>query len=163
MFDCLVTILESDSIFRSTGNKPQHPVKFQLGCFLLRYGKCGSDTLDVAQKLLLGFGTVTLYCRQVTQALRRLRNHYIVWPHVQRKTTIKDCIHQRSGFPNCLGAGDGSLFHLTQSPFFYSNLYHCCKKNLAVSFVQESFRWTSACCLGQCSGHCGSPMPVHFI
>jgi len=69
MFDHLIMILEHDLIFWSKGKKPQHPVKFQLGCFLACYGKQGLDTFDIAQKLALGVGTVILYCRHVTCAL----------------------------------------------------------------------------------------------
>ncbi|KAG1872204.1 hypothetical protein F4604DRAFT_1955696 [Suillus subluteus] len=37
-FDRLVQILEQNPIFESTGRKPQRPVRYQLTCFLLRYG-----------------------------------------------------------------------------------------------------------------------------
>ncbi|KAG1859739.1 hypothetical protein F4604DRAFT_1930457 [Suillus subluteus] len=37
-FDRLVQILEQNPIFESTGRKPQRPVRYQLACFLLRYG-----------------------------------------------------------------------------------------------------------------------------
>lgn len=78
--------------------------------------------------------TVTLYCRRVTRALRKLRNRYIAWPDDARRRVISDTIHQRSGFPNCLGSGDGSLIRMTDSPFFHGNLYRCRKKFVAVSF-----------------------------
>ncbi|KAG0707246.1 hypothetical protein DFH29DRAFT_897858 [Suillus ampliporus] len=56
-FDRLVAKLADDPIFTSTGTKPQRHVKYQLGCFLFRYGMRGSDTLRVAKELAIGHGS----------------------------------------------------------------------------------------------------------
>jgi hypothetical protein len=49
-FDQLVAKLADNPIFISTGKKPQRHVKYQLGCFLFRYGMRGSDSLRVAKE-----------------------------------------------------------------------------------------------------------------
>ncbi|KAJ7182931.1 hypothetical protein C8R43DRAFT_941015 [Mycena crocata] len=67
MFDWLVATLSTNPIFMSRGRKPQRHAKYQLGCFLVRYGAIGSDALGTAQKLSIGFGSVFLYCRRTTR------------------------------------------------------------------------------------------------
>ncbi|KAJ7330889.1 hypothetical protein DFH08DRAFT_1084032, partial [Mycena albidolilacea] len=96
--------------------KPQQHVKYQLGCFLIRYGMVGSDTLGTAQKLSLGFGSVFNYCYRVRRAIRELRPQYLGWPTAERKHIIATSIEDVSGFPKCLGAGDGSLIFFLERP-----------------------------------------------
>ncbi|KAJ7140541.1 hypothetical protein C8R43DRAFT_892708, partial [Mycena crocata] len=98
MFDYLVANLAPNPIFETTGRRPQRHVKYQLGCFLIRYGAIGSDTLGTAQKLSIGFGTVFLYCRRVTRSIRELRLKFVGWPAPERKLVIKQNIKDRSGF-----------------------------------------------------------------
>ncbi|KAL1943466.1 hypothetical protein VTO73DRAFT_4541 [Trametes versicolor] len=56
-----VAILSTNPIFISSGRKPQHHVKYQLGTFLFRYGRLGTDSLEVAAKLGIGHGHFTSY------------------------------------------------------------------------------------------------------
>ncbi|KAJ6491204.1 hypothetical protein C8R45DRAFT_1138284, partial [Mycena sanguinolenta] len=114
MFDRVVALISSNRIFQSNGRRPQRHVKYQLGCFLIRYGVMGSDTLGTAQKLSIGFGTVFLYCKRVRHAIRKLRDQFLGWPTPQRKLEIKTYIEDHSGFPRCLGAGDGSLINFDE-------------------------------------------------
>lgn len=115
MFDRLVFMLASNTIFHSPKKKQRH-VKYQLAAFLLRYGQRGSDTLDVACKLGLGLGTVHLYCRRITRALRELRGHHVGWLGDDRKQLVSQRIEARSGFPKCLGSGDGRQIRMTTAP-----------------------------------------------
>ncbi|KAJ3738583.1 hypothetical protein DFH05DRAFT_1408694 [Lentinula detonsa] len=78
MFDRLVFILAPNTIFRSPKKKQRH-MKYQLATFLIQYGQRGSDVLDVASQLGPRLGTVHLYCRRVTRALRELRSHHLGW------------------------------------------------------------------------------------
>ncbi|KAF9064376.1 hypothetical protein BDP27DRAFT_1472259, partial [Rhodocollybia butyracea] len=66
--------------FNQLDEKPQRPVKYQLGTFLIRYGMLGSDSLDTALKLNIGHGTVFLYCHRVTRAIREPKSSYIGFP-----------------------------------------------------------------------------------
>jgi len=126
-------MLQPMHMFQSNGpGHPQCPVHIQLACFLTRYGARGCDTLQVAQTLSLGHGTVFLYCRWVARAFRKWGLKQIVWPDIARKAVISDCFEAHSGFPKCLGACDGSLICLTEAPFGSQGTYHCHKKFPAV-------------------------------
>ncbi|KAF7362660.1 DDE Tnp4 domain-containing protein [Mycena venus] len=128
LFDYLVQVLAPNPIFLSKGRRPQRHVKYQLGCFLIRYGSIGSDTIGTAQKLSIGFGTVFLYCRRVTRAIRELRTQFVGWPTAERKTVIRRDIKDRSGFAKCLGAGDGSLIRFCEVPREDGHLFQSRKK-----------------------------------
>lgn len=137
MFDWLVGILAPNRIFQPLRGRPQRHVKYQLGCFLIRYGSIGSDTLGTAQKLSIGFGTVFLYCKRVCRALRELRRQYIGWPSPERKLVIKTHIKNVSGFSRCLGAGDGSLINFDEIPIQEGPHFMSCKKRFGVGFFSR--------------------------
>lgn len=116
MFYLLHDKISSNRIFESTGRKPQRPVKYQLATFLIRYGLLGSDTLDTALKLNIGHGTVFLYCRRVTRAIRELKSSYIGFPSLGDLQESSRIIQDRIGFPRCCGSGDGSLIRFDEKP-----------------------------------------------
>lgn len=136
MFDYLVDTLSVNPIFESTGKRPQRHIKFQLGCFLVRYGTIGSDTLGTSQKLSIGFGTVFLYCRRVTRALRELRPKFLGWPTPHRKLVIQQDIEDRAGFYKCLGCADGSLIRFGSEPDQDGHLFMSRKKCFGVNICQ---------------------------
>jgi hypothetical protein len=142
MFDYLVQELAPNPIFQSTGRRPQCHIKSQLGCFLIRYGCIGSDAISTAQKLSIGFGTVFLYCRRVTRAIRQLRPRFVGWPTSDRKEVIKQEIKDISGFSRCLGAGDGSLFRFCEIPIEDGHPYQSRKKFWGVGVtIPQSILW----------------------
>ena len=104
-FERLVERLETLDIFESTGRKPQRPVRYQLGCFLIRFGMRGSDTLTTAQMMGIGHGTVHLYCDRVTWALRHFGLQWVQW--TQRGGT-RAWVHARTGLTHCVGLLDAS-------------------------------------------------------
>lgn len=116
MFDRLVYILAPNPLFQSTGRKPQRHVKYQLATFLFRYGTLGSDAIGTAIRLSLGLGTVMLYCRRVTRALRELREQYAGYSNEDDQQASIAAIKQKSGFPRCVGSGDGSLIRHDEKP-----------------------------------------------
>ena len=118
----------------STGWKPQCHVKYQLAAFLFRYGCLGTDSLNIAQKLGIGHGTVILYCRRVVHALRQLRSQYLRWPGEAHRTETADTIELKSGFPMCIGACDGSLIRFCEEPIVEGHVYVSWKKSYSVSF-----------------------------
>ncbi|KAJ3981566.1 hypothetical protein F5890DRAFT_1534736 [Lentinula detonsa] len=65
-------ILQQNTIFVSQGRKPQRHVRWQLACFLIRYGQLGSPVHDTMLKIGIGYGTVILYCRRVIRAFWEL-------------------------------------------------------------------------------------------
>ncbi|KAF9059602.1 hypothetical protein BDP27DRAFT_1497896 [Rhodocollybia butyracea] len=99
MFNVLHDKISSNSVFESRGWKPQRPVKYQLGMFLIRYGTLGSDSLDAALKLNIGHGTVFLYCRCVTRAIQELKSSYIGFPCLEDLQESSRIIEEKIGFP----------------------------------------------------------------
>ena len=152
-FERLVERLETLDIFESTGRKPQRPVRYQLGCFLIRFGMRGSDTLTTAQMMGIGHGTVHLYCDRVTWALRHFGLQWVQW--TQRGGT-RAWVHARTGLTHCVGLLDGTLIQLTAPPRGSGSTFFCRKKFPAVSVLF----WGNDCCqtltteTGQCSGDC---------
>ncbi|THU98345.1 hypothetical protein K435DRAFT_616691, partial [Dendrothele bispora CBS 962.96] len=116
MFYRLVEMLEPNPIFHSKGRKPQRPVKYQLGAFLFRYGSLGSDASGVAHKLGIGFGSVINYCRRVTRAIRELRERFVGFTSEAEQQATMEHIQEVSGFPGCIGSGDGSGIRFDERP-----------------------------------------------
>ncbi len=134
-FDRLVAYLQPCPIFHSSGWKPQRPVRFQLACYLLRYGALGGDPRTVAHKMGVSLGAVFLYCRRVTRAFRQLGyRRVVVWPNQARRAESKADFGE-NGFDECIGVVDGSLIRLTTIPKVQGALYFCRKRYPAVSIV----------------------------
>ena len=151
-----MALIASNPVFTAPrGYKPQRHVKYQLGAFLLRYGRLGTDSLDVAQKLGIGHGTVIKYCQRVARALRSLRPQYLQWPNEQQRVEIAQSIEAKSGFPHCSGSLDG-LYEFMDKPVVQGEVYMSRKKTFAVSFYFfEYFQLTySAYLSDQCSNFC---------
>ena len=81
MFDCLINLLSHDPSFQSRGVKPQRHVKYQLGCFLVRYGMRACDSLETTREPSLGHGTVFVYCKRVSESILTIVSpiHCVVW------------------------------------------------------------------------------------
>jgi hypothetical protein len=139
MFDRLVHILAPNPIFHSPRKQQRH-VKFQLAAFLVRYGQQGSDTLDVAAKLSIGHGTVYNYCKRVSRAIRELGPQYLQWGNQDRKAVVSTAIEAQSGFPKCLGSGDGSQIRIGEEPTVDGEQFRCRKKFISVS-IHESLQF----------------------
>ncbi|KIY61076.1 hypothetical protein CYLTODRAFT_363350, partial [Cylindrobasidium torrendii FP15055 ss-10] len=112
----LIELLSYNPIFKSTGQKPQHPVIYQLGAFLIRYGTLGSNVQWTSLKVSIGIGTVLLYCCRVSRALRELKHQFCTWPADEEQAIIMQDIFQRSGFQNCVGSINGSLICFDEKP-----------------------------------------------
>lgn len=133
-FNKLVALLERNPIFHSCGRRPQRPVGYQLACFLMRYGCRGADSLGVAQRMGISFGSVFLYCRRVTRALRELGLEVVTWGDTERQAVVKDYIYRKTGLPDCLGFLDGTLIKLTHAPENSGAVFYSRKKFPAVSY-----------------------------
>ncbi|KAG2128662.1 uncharacterized protein EDB93DRAFT_153247 [Suillus bovinus] len=132
-FDRLVRLLERNPIFESTGKKPQRPVRYQLACFLLRYGTRGADSMQAVHKLGIGFGTVFMYCKRVVCALRELGLDVVTWGNDDRLQQVATHVMGRSGIPDCVGMLDGSLVRLTEMPERNGFSFICRKKYPAIN------------------------------
>lgn len=132
MFDHLVYSLAPNPIFHSPRKKQRH-VKFQIAAFLIRYGQRGSDSLDVAAKLSIGHGTVHNYCKRVSRAIRELGPRHLNWGNQERKEVVSSAIQAKSGFPKCLGSGDGSQIRFGELPLLDGEQFRSRKKFISVS------------------------------
>lgn len=132
-FQAIAGRLATNPIFQSRGNRPQRPVIYQFGVFLLRYGLRGSPALEPAMKTGIGEGTVFLYCNRVTRALRELGLTCVGWPDEERKRVIKQAFEDRLGLYGVIGVVDGSLIEMTREPTVGAKAYYCRKNFPAVS------------------------------
>ncbi|KAG9029037.1 hypothetical protein FS837_003668 [Tulasnella sp. UAMH 9824] len=132
-FDRVVALLEKNDVFQSSGKRPQRPVKFQLACFLIRYGVRGAETLDPAQKVSLGHGTVFLYCRRVVYAIRCLRHSFVQWPNREKRQENAEAVEEKTGIPGVIGIVDGSLIPFARVPKIDAHLWFTRKKFAGVS------------------------------
>jgi len=107
-------------------------VRYQLATFLMRYGSRGSDAMSAAKKMGIGLGTVWLFCRRVTRALRELGLTVIEWGNEERHAETEQFIRDKYGFEDCIGMLDGSLVRLTDIPMEWGLAYFCRKKYPAV-------------------------------
>ncbi|KAF8835017.1 hypothetical protein BDN67DRAFT_873383, partial [Paxillus ammoniavirescens] len=116
-----------------TGKRLQHPVHYQLACFLMQYGMRGADSLSVAHKLGISFGSVFLYCRRVVRAIHMLGLEAVSWGDEERHAVVSDYIFDHYGLLKCVGILDGSLICLTQMPEKDGFSYICRKKYPAIN------------------------------
>ena len=116
----------------STGKKPQRPAWHQLAVFLRHYGAIGGrHHIDTARDCGVAQGSVYEYIDRVIIAIRSHRRRFLHWPRGDELEDIKDMFAEM-GFPNCIGAIDGSLIKLTTIPLENSIVYYCRKKTYAV-------------------------------
>jgi hypothetical protein len=132
-FDLFCDILAQNQIFTSHGRKPQRHVAWQLGAFLIRYGQLGSPAQDTSFKLGIGFGTIILYCRRVTRAIRELKKQYASWFTEEHQLQTSASIKDKIGFPDCVGNGDGSFIQTSEQPSWMGPAYLSRKGFFAVS------------------------------
>ncbi|KAF8160253.1 hypothetical protein K438DRAFT_1499501, partial [Mycena galopus ATCC 62051] len=133
-FDIFCEILQENPIFTSRGRKPQQHIAWQLSAFLIRYGQLGSPVLDTSLKLGIGYGTVILYCRRVTRAVHELKKKYAPWFSEEDQRATMEKFEEKTGFPNCVGSGDGSLIQTSDKPSWIGTAY--------LSYMQGIFRST---------------------
>ncbi|KAJ7572825.1 hypothetical protein C8J56DRAFT_724866, partial [Mycena floridula] len=62
--------IKDDSVFFSTSNRPQRPVKYQLATFLCRAG--AESAVKAAGIISISEGSVYTYTNRVSKAFRRL-------------------------------------------------------------------------------------------
>lgn len=95
----------------------------------MRYGRLGADAFAVSMHLGIGNGTVHLYCRRVSKAMRQLKRRFVRWDDGE----VSERIQHRTGFPKCSGSGDGSLIRFTEMPIIFGPSYMTRKKFFGVS------------------------------
>ncbi|PLW42860.1 hypothetical protein PCASD_07225 [Puccinia coronata f. sp. avenae] len=97
----LLDEIKSHPVFHNQSNIPQRPVKDQLMVTLKRMGT---------------FGNV--------EAILSLQSKYVCWPDVHGRQEISSHIGSYTGFKQCVGFVDGTLFPLDEKPSVDSQDYY---------------------------------------
>jgi hypothetical protein len=131
-FSKLHDLIMGDPVFENRGPRPQAPVRYQLACYLIRFGNVQS--VKTATALQLSEGSMYNHIRRVTRAFRNLRDLYIRWPgEEERKVLRREA--QKHGFPGAVGATDGSYIPIIDRPRRNPMAFRCRKKFWAVSAI----------------------------
>ena len=104
--------------------RKKRPVEHQLLVFLYRVGKRGSggSSKNVSQFFGVGYGTVNLYVKRITEALNDLKDVFIQWPTNDEKNNMKARM-AAEGWPDCIGIIDGTHIGLEWKPTKYHECY----------------------------------------
>lgn len=100
----------------------------------MRFGMLGADSLRTAMMMGIGHGTVFLYCRRVTRALRELGESQGLVQWGNRRVT-EAWVRERTGLKGCIGMLDGTLIQLTTAPQGSFSIFFCRKKFFAVRII----------------------------
>jgi hypothetical protein len=89
-----------------------------------------------ANNLSISEGTVFLYMKRVTKAIRNCRDNYLRWPNAAEREVLKADM-QELYFPGCLGSVDGTLIRLDDKPLRSPYVYFSRKKFYAVGLYPQ--------------------------
>lgn len=87
------------------------------------YGQLGSPITNTALKMGIAEGTVVLYCRRVTQAIRELHDWFGSWMSETEQKDLESRIFEKIWFPKYVGSGNGSLIPADQMPALIGSNY----------------------------------------
>ena len=106
-------LIKDDPVFTSGGKRPQRPPAHQLAAFLVRMG--ATSGVKSAGGVSIAEGTVFLYCKRGTRALRMIRTNHLAWPGHARRQFLSSEMGV-VGFPGCIGISDGTYIRLAGRP-----------------------------------------------
>jgi hypothetical protein len=133
-FEHVLRCIAGDPVFKNETNSQQAPVEKQLHLALHRFG-CHGNAISigkVARQFGVSEGTAINYTNRVITALLALRRRYLCWykDDVER-SQVKQRIREKSGFPHCLGAVDGTEIVLAKRPVNDAKAYFTRKQRYA--------------------------------
>ncbi|CAJ0874476.1 16553_t:CDS:2, partial [Entrophospora sp. SA101] len=108
-------ILKINPIFHTNAFIKQIDVNFQVSVFLRRLAIKG-DIFTTSSLFGISEGTVILYTNRIIKAILETKNNYVKWPVEQYRHEILGGFQQIGGFPNVIGAIDGTHINLTNAP-----------------------------------------------
>ena len=145
--------IRNDPVFVSNGRRPQRPPLIQLATFLCYVG--GESGIKTAAFCATAEGTVWLYIRRVTRAVRKLRDLFISWPSYSERDNISMRMGNL-GFPGCLGSCDGSYLRSATKPNENGYAYYCHKGFYAVFPATFRFIYLQMLTICSIAVHCTS-------
>lgn len=132
-FWAIVELIQPNEVFVSRGRRRQRPVYHQLAAFLIKYGSMGSRSTFTSLLTSVGDGTVPIYVKRVTHALRFLGLTSVGWPTAERKREIKAAFQDMCGLDGIVGVLDGTLIDLEKRPEGSEESFRSRKGTIAVS------------------------------
>ncbi|KAG2798639.1 hypothetical protein PC129_g20324 [Phytophthora cactorum] len=114
----IVNLIPDHTIFSNMYNVPQTPSWCQLMVALYRFGCDGNGASigKLARHFRCAEGTVELFTDRWIIALVALVDQVVTWPDADECAEISARIEDVSGFRQCIGLVDGTLFPFTEKP-----------------------------------------------
>src|SRR2546429_1547294 len=110
----IVNKIHNHEIFLSQPRQ-QASIEKQLAVVLYRLG--GKTTIwDICSKFGIAEGTVQLFTSRIIVALKSLKSQVIIWPRNDYHQEVHKGFEEKYGFPNIIGALDGSHMNLFEAP-----------------------------------------------
>ncbi|ETI39378.1 hypothetical protein L914_00399 [Phytophthora nicotianae] len=117
-FAQIVELIQGHPVFFNNSNVPQTPAWCQLLVALYRFG-CDGNGVSIG-KLACHFrcaeGTIEHFTDRCIVALVALEAEVVTWPDAREREEISFRIEEVSGFRQCLGFVDGTLFPFATKP-----------------------------------------------
>ena len=143
-FLCIMDLIADDSVFVSSGTKPQRPICIQLFCALQCLGHDGTGNSGgiISGQKGIGRGTVSNYFQRIVSALFRLRDRVIVWPSLKTRLAHSARTLDKYGFA-AFCVLDGTHVYFSQAPAVDPHQFWTRKKGKYGLLVQllADFDW----------------------
>ena len=115
----IVFAIREHNVFKQKRGPMQQPVAHQLMTLLFYLGTAGSGASNhwTQNHFHISYGSAQNFRHRVILAIREsLRPQHYNWPDVQERKDIAAEIQSKFLLPNCIGAIDGTTFHLLTKP-----------------------------------------------
>jgi hypothetical protein len=112
--------------------KQRIPVEKQLAVVLYRLG--GKSTIwDISSKFGIAEGTILLFTSRIISVLKSLKSQVIIWPRNTYRQEVHNGFEEKQGFPNVIGALDGTHVNLFEAPSkLNKDIYFTRKRRYAI-------------------------------
>ena len=110
-----------------------------MAVVLYRLG--GKSTVwEICTKFGIAEATVLLFTSRIITALRSLKSQAIIWPRDNYRQEVHRGFEEKRGFPNVIGALDGSHINLFEAPNkLNKDVYFTRKRRYAIHFKILNF------------------------
>jgi hypothetical protein len=114
-FWMIVNKIQNHDVFKDIPQRKQSPIEKQLAVVLYKLGGKATNW-DICSKFGIAEGTVSLFTSRIITALKSLKNEVIIWPRGDYRQKVHKGFESMHGFPNVIGALDGSHLNLFEAP-----------------------------------------------
>eukprot|EP01035_Chromulina_nebulosa_P017634 gene17634-23212_t len=117
-FTRIVSLLESNDVFKNNSKRKQAPVWVQCVVAFHRFG-CDGHGNSIFQSTHfqgLSHGSIVMYTNRVMKALIDIGNDWCSWPKANEREAISNRFKNKLGLSGAVGILDGTLVHFSQKP-----------------------------------------------